>query len=386
MNRKTGNIKERKTKMVNLKLAELRKMKNLTQQELGEELGISNKNISKWENGVTMPDITVLPILSEYFEVTVDEILGLVPLSKEYCPSQTGTKEYWEKKIPYLMLKEHTLWNMDYIKFLIEKVWEINRPVRVLDCGCGYGALGILLLPLLPQGSSYTGIDFSKKMLDTGEKIFRQKGLKGRFVCNDILKINPSEKYDIVISQSILRHINDGEILLQKMIDFAAKGGLIVSIESNRENEEIGLYIEGMDYSELCNHEEFRLLWKKEQRIQGRDYAIAMKIPHYMRKYGLENVNVRLNDRVTYLEPGQLNYEQTLDNIIKAENWDSVKTEEECEEIIAYFMNHGMTRKAALAYCEKNNKIAKFIKNNKGKIAMTKYSGSMISYGWIANL
>lgn len=65
------------------------------------------------------------------------------------------------------------------MKFLLRDVFLIKEPVNILDCGCGYGALGLLLLPLLPEGSSYTGIDFNQKLLQEGKELFKKKGLEG---------------------------------------------------------------------------------------------------------------------------------------------------------------------------------------------------------------
>ena len=56
-------------KTINLRIAELRKKKNITQQELADVLGMSFQTVSKWENGNGMPDITLLPILAEYFNI-----------------------------------------------------------------------------------------------------------------------------------------------------------------------------------------------------------------------------------------------------------------------------------------------------------------------------
>lgn len=46
----------------------------LSQEELGARLGISGQAVSKWEQGVTSPDLTVLPLLSEIFGVTIDSL------------------------------------------------------------------------------------------------------------------------------------------------------------------------------------------------------------------------------------------------------------------------------------------------------------------------
>lgn len=57
-------------------LAMLRKTRGATQQEIAEQLGVSNKTVSKWESGGGLPDITVLPALAELYGVTADDILA----------------------------------------------------------------------------------------------------------------------------------------------------------------------------------------------------------------------------------------------------------------------------------------------------------------------
>lgn len=57
------------------KLKELRKSKNVSQEKLAEYLGVSYQAVSKWENGVTSPDILLLPDIARYYGITVDELL-----------------------------------------------------------------------------------------------------------------------------------------------------------------------------------------------------------------------------------------------------------------------------------------------------------------------
>ena len=57
-------------------IAELRRNKGLTQEALGEKLGITNKTVSRWENGKYMPDIEMLRLLAEEFKVSIDELLS----------------------------------------------------------------------------------------------------------------------------------------------------------------------------------------------------------------------------------------------------------------------------------------------------------------------
>ena len=57
-------------------ILELRKQKNVTQEELATELGVTATAVSKWENGNTLPDILMLCALADYFGVTTDDLLG----------------------------------------------------------------------------------------------------------------------------------------------------------------------------------------------------------------------------------------------------------------------------------------------------------------------
>lgn len=56
-------------------IAKKRKEQNLTQEQLAERLGVSNKTISKWETGKCMPDYTVIKSLCEELQVTVSELM-----------------------------------------------------------------------------------------------------------------------------------------------------------------------------------------------------------------------------------------------------------------------------------------------------------------------
>ena len=58
-------------------LAFLRREKQVTQEQLAQAMGVTNQAVSKWESGQSYPDITLLPRLAVYFQVTVDELLGV---------------------------------------------------------------------------------------------------------------------------------------------------------------------------------------------------------------------------------------------------------------------------------------------------------------------
>lgn len=68
---------------LNNKLRSLRTAKGITQEQLAEEIGVTAQAVSKWERGMTTPDISLLPDLSVYFGVSIDELFGLTE-EKEY--------------------------------------------------------------------------------------------------------------------------------------------------------------------------------------------------------------------------------------------------------------------------------------------------------------
>ena len=57
-------------------ILEMRKARNLTQKELAEQLGVTDKAVSKWERAVSSPDISLLIPLAEVLGVSTGELLG----------------------------------------------------------------------------------------------------------------------------------------------------------------------------------------------------------------------------------------------------------------------------------------------------------------------
>ena len=84
-------------------IAELRKHKGITQEQLAEALNISPQAVSKWETGVSLPDTQMLPLIAEYFEVSIDYLF----YGKEIIYSEIYEKVFQRiKSIPNQMSKE----------------------------------------------------------------------------------------------------------------------------------------------------------------------------------------------------------------------------------------------------------------------------------------
>ena len=85
---------------IKLKISYLKKLNSISQKQLAEKLGVSFQTVSKQDNGICMSDISLLPTIDEYFNVSVDQLLVLKSINElEYIPSNTDTTEYWNKKI-----------------------------------------------------------------------------------------------------------------------------------------------------------------------------------------------------------------------------------------------------------------------------------------------
>lgn len=61
---------------IGLRLQRIRKQNGVSQKELAKELHVQRQTISSYERGVSTPDIYILIAMADYFEITVDELVG----------------------------------------------------------------------------------------------------------------------------------------------------------------------------------------------------------------------------------------------------------------------------------------------------------------------
>ncbi len=366
---------------IKLKVAELRKNEGIGQQDLADVLGVSFQSVSKWENGVSMPDITLLPSIAEYFNVSIDELLGVKPLSHQaYIPRDSDNRDNWIGKTDKLYKNRKYFWNDDYLRFLVETVWRINSPIDVIEFRCGEGSLGIKLLELLPNGSTYTGVD-NDYFINKAKLNFKDCEFDVKFIVSDIYSLGIDGKYDIAICQAGLRHMNKPIEALKKMVDSIKKGGIVACIDVNREFENDGLYIDEINYDYLCTTFDFHKVWRKELECEGRDYAIGMRLPFYMKQVGLHDIDIRINDRVTYVNPDMQDYEEKVQDFIDMNGWDKVLSISNQENTIELLMNRGIDRIDAMSYVKMQSKIAEYFRDAEKRKSFLKVYGLLITYG-----
>ena len=114
-------------------IAEMRKEQNLTQIDLADQLGISNKTISKWECGNGMPDYAVMESLCDILKINVNELL-----SGERLPSKDYNKKAEENMMSLIQeSSEKRKWiRNDFIKSILGMIilW-ITVVLMILTCG-----------------------------------------------------------------------------------------------------------------------------------------------------------------------------------------------------------------------------------------------------------
>lgn len=124
-------------------ISSLRKEKGYTQEQLAEKLNVSNKSISRWENGNTMPDLSLIPKLCEILGISINELL-----SGERIESDEYQKRF----------EENIIINMDLLKKKIS-----NFTKRFI-----FGTIGIFVVLIigLIVLISYKELTYTKVYLD----------------------------------------------------------------------------------------------------------------------------------------------------------------------------------------------------------------------------
>lgn len=131
----------------------LRKQRGLTQEELGEKLGVSGQAVSKWENDASMPDISLLVQLSDILGVSLDDLLG-----KERQLTRVVPEE--ERKNPDDMVLKVRVNSADGDKITV------NMPMKLVKAGIAMG----MVMPEIDGKPALEGIDFEQviKLVEEG--------------------------------------------------------------------------------------------------------------------------------------------------------------------------------------------------------------------------
>lgn len=131
-------------------LSRLRKEKGIKQEALANDMKVSRQTVSKWENGTAMPDLKKLTALAEYFEITMDELLGFTSPSGE---KNEGINDYTKAYVNELISLENA---------------ESNRKIDEIK---GKWKTSIIILSIILTFTTIVALDASKKVDDLQDEV-----------------------------------------------------------------------------------------------------------------------------------------------------------------------------------------------------------------------
>jgi len=257
----------------------------------------------------------------------------------------------WNSKLTYLKNTRDLYYNDDYVSFLVNIVWKITKPVHIVDYGCGYGYLGLVLMPLLPKGSKYTGIDSGETLLAEARGLFRFLPYESQFIEGDATEIESNDTYDIAICHAFLLHMSSPKTMLQKMMHSVKSGGKIICFEPHWISNMSSYSLNGEKQSEIIRLGALQQLFESDTQRSGKDGNVGMKIPMFLSELGAKNIECRVSDKVNFLDSNmQHNDKQSLYHSLKEEGIAGNPGDK--EQFIDRLMTRGLTYNDALAQYE----------------------------------
>jgi SAM-dependent methyltransferase len=216
----------------------------------------------------------------------------------------------------------------------------------MIDFGCGYGYLGLKLLPLLPEGSTYTGIDMGKELIQSAQEVFVKLSYLTEFIVGDIEEISVSRKYNIAICHAFLLQVADPKSILQKMIDCVVDNGKVICFEPHWIANMSNYGLERIQQSEVIKLGLLQRLYEDDYKRTGKDGNIGIKLPIYLSQLGLKDVECRVSDKVNFLDPNmELQRKESLYVSLKEEGLGG--SPGELEEFVNNLINRGLTPREA---------------------------------------
>jgi SAM-dependent methyltransferase len=261
--------------------------------------------------------------------------------------------ESWDDKYEYLSASRPLYHNEDYWRFLVRDVWRIaDGPRGVVDFGCGFGWLGLFMMPMLAPGSVYTGLDRSATLLERGRALFGDLPYGARFFQAEATS-SPFDdsQFEVAVSHALLMHLPDPAKALAEMIRVTRDGGLVIACDASHNAINALLHVHETDEQDHVPLSLFQAMNAADRRRSGVDHNIGMKTSVLMHQAGLRDVQARISDAVRLsFPPLDTPDKERLFAAICDDGLGVPPTDEESlERAIISLMARGATREAAAA-------------------------------------
>ncbi len=198
-------------KKIGIFIASSRKKKNMTQSELAEKLGVSDKSIGNWENGRNMPDLSLFKPLCDELDITINELLSGEKISKDKYQEKfeeniVNTIEYSTKKVS----KYSSIVNLLLIIFgLFILISAIMIFPSESSWGSIYSVFGTMIFVI--------GISRFTKNLKIGYRLllvlFIFLGILGTLFLTDYINVKRNNEAPMFRETTLFLGTEEGEIL-----------------------------------------------------------------------------------------------------------------------------------------------------------------------------
>lgn len=115
------------------KLQYLRKLNNLTQEELGKQLGVTGSNVNRYEKGLSFPKLPTVVKIAKIFQISLDSLLDL---ETETNKQTRKIKQYQATLAPYALIRyneEENVYNIFVKKYLYNDLYVIDKSGKLYD-------------------------------------------------------------------------------------------------------------------------------------------------------------------------------------------------------------------------------------------------------------
>lgn len=225
------------------KIKELRKQRGVTQEQLANSIGISCQAVSKWETGITLPDITLAPILACYFGVSMDELFefnlkeielaidNIVNEAYQFRASdpqrsrtvlEEGLKKYPDNEV----LLNNLLYVLNYSKDPDETIAIANSLIeKTNQVDIQYDALRFLAYAYKVKGD----LKSAEAAIEQIPEIYFTKLTERAYLLEGKSKYEAAEKQKWISFENLIQ-------MMEKLAEYYESEGMMAAAKKEREN------------------------------------------------------------------------------------------------------------------------------------------------------
>ena len=194
---------------------ELRKKHKLTQEDLAGRLNVSFQAVSKWENGASMPDISMLPAIADQFKVSIDTLLNYAVEQRNI----TAYEKRYEKAEYYWGVRPNSMC------YEVLKLMPPERPLRLLDIGCGEGKDAVFFAK---NGYTVSAFDIASNGIEKAKRLADKHCAEVNFFRADLLDFRLETQFDILFCSGVLHYIPPQKRggIFENFKEYTAEGGI----------------------------------------------------------------------------------------------------------------------------------------------------------------